>query len=132
MFTGFKVDCEYNGHAMDETGKKRIFVLKDKLAKKGLLLKRELNDNPLSTLEDELVTRAVFPDIIIHNRRNDIDNKCIIEVKKHPINVPLHYDYIKLKAYTSNGFGNNLCYQIGIFILFGTKRKSRKILYESL
>lgn len=92
-----------------------IGIVKEHLANAGLLRKGEG-----SSLEEEYVLRAVFPDIIIHKRGTNAQNLCIIEVKKSTSSVPFDYDYIKLCAYTSDQPGNHLSYQLGIFLKVNT------------
>jgi hypothetical protein len=46
---------------------------------------------------------------------------CIVEVKKSTSTVSSEYDEIKLKAYTTDSYGNDLKYSIGVFIEFIAK-----------
>jgi len=114
LFPDYNVDCEYNRNINEP---KSIMALKFELEEKGLLTKKE----KLSKLEEELIGRAVYPDIIIHHRGTNKDNKCIIEVKKSNSSVNKEYDDIKLRAYTTKENQNVLYYQIGIFISFNTE-----------
>lgn len=110
------VDCEYNGNtANGKNGKKLISVLKTELKMIKQLQKREIAD-----MEIEFAERQVFPDIIIHRRGSNENNLCIIEVKKSKSKISFDYDFIKLKAYTSTYYGNDLRYKIGIFIKLTT------------
>lgn len=111
LFQNFNVDCEYNGDIDKINNRKGISILKKELQKIGLLRDKEAND-----LEREFTERAVFPDIIIHTRGSNENNLCILEIKKSTSNVKFKYDFIKLRSYTSNYYGNNLKYQLGIFI----------------
>jgi hypothetical protein len=111
FFKGYDVDCEYNGDVDRQNNKKAISILKSELEHFGLLRDKEAND-----LEKEFTNRAVFPDIIIHQRGINNNNLCILEVKKNTSSVGYDYDYIKLKAYTSNRYDNNLFYNLGIFV----------------
>lgn len=111
LFAGYNIDCEYNGDVDRQNNKKAISILKTELRQRGLLRDREASD-----LEKEFTNRAVFPDIIIHSRGTNDENKCIIEVKKSTSRVPFEYDFIKLRSYTSNQYDNNLNYQLGVFI----------------
>ncbi|WP_113661526.1 hypothetical protein [Pedobacter nanyangensis] len=111
LFPDFNVDCEYNGDIDRANNRKAISILKNELKQFGLLRGKEASD-----LEKEFTTRAVFPDIIIHKRGSNENNLCILEVKKSTSIVDYNYDIIKLRAYTSNRYDNNLVYQIGIFI----------------
>lgn len=105
------IDCEYNGDITKDNERKSISILKTNLKELNLLKEKEEND-----LEKEYTNRAVFPDIIIHKRGSHDYNLCIIEVKKSSSNIPFAYDDLKLKSYTSEDNGNNLNYQIGVFV----------------
>lgn len=109
-FKYYNVDCEYNGAVDQPLGRKKITLLKNNLELFGLLKESEIETGEL------VVKRNVFPDIIIHTRGTNDFNKCIIEVKKESNPTPFDFDFIKLKAYTSQEFGNDLCYQLGVFI----------------
>lgn len=111
LFPEYNIDCEYNGDVERENNKKAITILKEDLKEFGLL-----KDTEVSELEKELTNRAVFPDIIIHERGSNDYNLCIIEVKKSTSTVNFNYDFIKLKSYTSNKHDNTLKYQLGIFL----------------
>jgi len=111
LFPDYDVDCEYNGDIESPNDRKRIYVLRDDLKEIGLLKNEDENE-----LEKEYTIRAVFPDIIIHKRGSNKNNLCIIEIKKSTSNVPVEYDYLKLRCYTSSDFDNNLKYQLGVFI----------------
>jgi|GEM_PF-564928 hypothetical protein len=110
-FPEYDVDCEYNGNVQRDDKKKYIEILKDDLQRLGLLkVKEEKTDK-------EIIERAVFPDIIIH-KRGSPNNLCIIEIKKTTSKIPIDYDQIKLKCYTSTDNGNDLNYELGAFIEF--------------
>lgn len=113
LFIDYNVDCEYNGNIENDNDRKKIYLLKKNLERKGLLKAKEANDT-----DAEFADRPVFPDIIIHRRGTNKFNLCIIEVKKSTSNISFDYDEIKLKAYTTEDYGNNLKYKIGIFIEF--------------
>lgn len=107
----YNVDCEYNGDIEGDGDRKHIDVLKSELEGNGLLRPKE------GEREEDVISRSVFPDIIIHKRgQNAPHNKCIIEVKKSTNPTGDLYDCIKLSAYTSDRFDNHLKYQIGLFI----------------
>lgn len=116
LFLNYNVDCEYNGNIeRGKNGRKRINVLKQELFKKGLLKEKENNE-----IDSDYTDRQVFPDIIIHERGTNKNNLCIVEVKKSTSRVPFDYDEIKLQAYTTDYYGNDLKYKIGLFIEFKT------------
>lgn len=116
-FEDYNVDCEYNGDIERHDGKKRIHFLKEQLLNRNLLRIPEFE------LEKEIIERAVYPDIIIHERGTNNKNLCVIEVKKSTSKVIRDYDFMKLQAYTSIDYGNTLNYQLGIFIEFIIARK---------
>lgn len=117
QFPDYDVDCEYNGNCESEKGKKRINILKELIPK---------------DTETEDSYKNVFPDIIIHKRGTTKKNHCIIELKKstNKNRKSLHFDYEKLKAYTTNYYGNELNYNLGIFILINTGRDFQKGKYK--
>lgn len=114
LFLNYNVDCEYNGNVeRGEGGRKRISILKQDLEGKGLL-----KDKEISEIDTDYADRSVFPDIIVHKRGTNDYNLCIVEVKKSTSTVSSEYDEIKLKAYTTDSYGNDLKYSIGVFIEF--------------
>jgi hypothetical protein len=115
-FEDHHVDCEYNGNNDDQRGIKKIFLLKNELEAKGLLRETEQKD-----IDKDMAERRVFPDIIIHRRKTNDFNICVIEVKKSTSNVPFDYDSLKLQAYTRKDYHEDLNYQLGLFILLYTK-----------
>lgn len=110
-FSEYHVDCEYNGNVLQDNSKKYIKVLKEKLQRLGLLKEEE------EMIDKEIIERSVYPDIIIH-KRDTSENLCIIEIKKSTSKISSDYDVLKLKCYTSSDNGNNLKYELGIFIKF--------------
>ena len=127
LFQNYNIDCEYNGDIFSKTAQKRISFLIDELKQKGI----KLTKKEVIKTDSEFTDRFVFPDIIIHKRGKSDNNLCIIEVKKTTSNVPPEYDKIKLQAYTSDRYGNDLKYKIGVFIEFksGTNDLGCKIKY---
>jgi hypothetical protein len=121
LFLKYNVDCEYNGNVDDESGRKRIGVLRRELEDKGLLTEKEVSQE-----YTDVIVRSVYPDIIIHTRGNNDNNLCIIEIKKSTNDLSYDYDELKLLAYTTNYYGNNLEYDLGIFIEFKTKQAEMK------
>lgn len=120
LFPKYHVDCEYNGNALHGSGKKKIDVLTQELIDMGIPL------NKKDEIEKEFCERAVFPDIIIHKRSVNIHNLCVFEVKKDSSRVDKKYDHLKLTRYTQpRDYPDDLsalAYQLGIFILFKTKK----------
>lgn len=110
----YHVDCEYNGNVDGEGGRKRIDILTTELEELNRL--NQSDDRSL-----ELQSRAVFPDIIIHKRgKNYPPNLCIIEIKKSTNTRGHDFDRLKLKAYTTGYYDNDLRYQVGFFLIIGT------------
>lgn len=112
-FPDYDVDCEYNRNVLQDDYKKYILGLEEKLRVLGLLKKEKDK-----TIDEEIIKHLVYPDIIIHTRDDATRNLCIIEIKKSTSTVPYEYDESKLECYTSNDLGNNLNYQLGVFIKF--------------
>ena len=112
-FSGFDVDCEYNGYCEVDKGKKYIIALYEELEK---LVKLKESDENKKFLE-----RKVFPDIIIHKRGSN-ENLLILEIKKENNN-DKDYDRLKLEKYTSSDGKNDLNYHLGAFIIFETGKE---------
>jgi len=87
VFPEYDVDCEYNGNVMEPDGKKHIRPLKDELINLKLLTKKEEE-----MIDDEIIERLVYPDIIIHKRGIQERNLCIIEIKKSNSTIPSSYE----------------------------------------
>jgi DNA-binding transcriptional regulator WhiA len=117
-FKGLDVDCEYNSNVEADNGKKYIVLLKERARELGLLKQDEV--------DQELIYRAVFPDIIVHKRgRNgSTNNTLIVEIKKSSSNSRHDYDREKLRAYTSSHDENRLKYLIGAFVCIGVGKKN--------
>lgn len=111
-FSGYSVDCEYNGYVGSDNNKKYILILKERA--------KELKISRDSDVEDEeFINRHVYPDIVIHKRGNNTDgaNLLIIEVKKSTSKIDKSYDMEKLSRYTSSDYDNKLNYKLGAFII---------------
>lgn len=108
-FKGFDIDCEYNGYVTAHNNRKYIKILKEKAIELGI--SKDNNNN-----NRDIVTRKIFPDIIVHKRGDNFNNLLIIEIKKSTSNEPYEWDFEKLKRYTSNEYQNDLEYQFGAFI----------------
>jgi len=91
------VDCEYNRHIENL---KTLELPKDQI---------NWNDTEAKT---------VFPDIIIHKRKKNI-NIAVIEIKKSSSSVDRMIDKNKLKAFTKEPYN----YYLGIFIEINTQNK---------
>ena len=110
-FQEYHVDCEYNGNVLRDNGKKYIDLLKMELQELGLLREKE------EKIDKEIIERLVYPDIVIH-KRGVPENLCIIEIKKSTSQISSEYDELKLRCYTSSDNGNDLKYNLGVFIKF--------------
>jgi hypothetical protein len=117
-FKEFDVDCEYNSNVEADNGRKYIVLLKDRARELGLLRQDEV--------DEELIYRAVFPDIIVHKRgkNGSKNNTLIVEIKKTSSNSEYDYDREKLRAYTSDHDENRLKYLVGAFVCIGVGKKN--------
>ena len=116
-FDEFDVDCEYNGYVNADNDRKYIYILKQKAEELDIIRDKD-GDN-------ELIYRAVFPDIIVHKRGHNTEelNLLIIEMKKSTSQTDGAYDEEKLSRYTSNDNENNLNYKLGAFIFIIIDKK---------
>ncbi len=111
-FSGFNVDCQYNGNVDADSGRKYIQILKHMADQLHMLREGEE--------EQEFLYRCVFPDIIVHKRgHNGSDNNLLmIEVKKSSNSNNGDWDAEKLSRFTSSEYDNNFNYQYGVFVRF--------------
>ena len=103
QFPGWNVDCEYNN---DLGPGKRIRVITEDLS-------RLFDDEDIYAYEN-YECRAVYPDIIVHQRGTD-QNLLVIEVKKN--NQAGAFDKVKLSRYKQE-----LQYQHALFLRISTGR----------
>jgi hypothetical protein len=101
IFKEFDVDCEYNRMIMDKFGN---FTEGDYWAKTINLSIDENIDG------DDTEAKTVFPDIIIHKRKQNV-NLAIIEVKMHWKSRKKDFDFKKLYAYKED-----LKYLYGVYL----------------
>jgi hypothetical protein len=99
QFPNLDVDCEYNRHGND--------------------IKRLKYCLPGSTEVDNLEAKTVFPDVVVHKRRNDKNNSLVIEIKKSNSGQDHTADLEKLKAFT----GSQYKYKVGLFLLIDVEGK---------
>lgn len=100
-FEEFNVDCEYNRN-LDEV--KRLVRIKE-------YVKERRKNNMLTDFEESHGIN-VSPDIIVHIRGNNSNNKIIIEIKKDDSHIDdVKFDKAKIEAYKSE-----LKYSLGIFL----------------
>jgi hypothetical protein len=111
-FEGFNVDCEYNGNVDADSGRKYIHFLKTRAKQLGLI--------DTNAIEQELVYRSVFPDIIVHKRgqNGSGNNLLVIEVKKSSNRKRGDWDAEKLSRFTSSEHENRFDYDYGAFVRF--------------
>jgi hypothetical protein len=127
LFPDYEVDCEYNGDVTEGNyGRKRIKFLREKLDELHKLTIRERG------YDEEIISKTVYPDIVIHKRGCNERNLFIVEIKKSTNKRPeeREFDLEKLSAYTSDYWGNHLRYEIGIFIDFATRDSFKKGCFE--
>jgi hypothetical protein len=103
---GFFVDAEYDGNINNLSGKKSLQNL-------------NYSSNGINYTKND-----VIPDIIIHKRgQNGRDNNLLIIELKKKRGRNKDRDRRKLKLFTSNQFGNNYCYNFGLFIILNMGNK---------
>lgn len=126
QFLDYNVDCEYNGNSLRVDGRKRIYMLNTQIELSDYFIERDMG-----YWYNQFTEKSVYPDIIIHKRGTNDRNLCIIEVKKSTSKISSDYDKIKLNAYTTDQYGNDLKYSIGLFIEFetGSPDLNYKIMY---
>ncbi len=100
------VDCEYNRR--EESIKKLISNLSEF---KGCCCNNRCKK--VTEQKDKLVSLNIRPDIIVHSRGDNKNNKIIIEIKKSAL---CNFDLFKLKEFTK--MDNEYDYQLGCFIYF--------------
>lgn len=66
----------------------------------------------LETDDDGYYVFSVAPDIVVHQRRTDVNNLLVVEIKKASNTESKEYDNLKLQLFTKpkdggNGFGDN-------------------------
>lgn len=97
-FLEYDIDCEYN--RMKNKNMDNEYITK----------KLDLPKKEIDSYDTKATT--VYPDIIIHHRRNSNDNLLVIEVKKEANNKEVNnFDIKKINAYI-----NKLEYDHGLFL----------------
>lgn len=116
-FSEYHVDCEYNLNLLNyDTLRKEIPLT----IPEAEFFNKKITD---IDLDRDGIAVSVYPDIIVHERGNNSNNKIIIEIKKST-NTSLSqalYDQLKLEKYTSIA---SFKYELGIFLIINTKKKS--------
>lgn len=113
-FKDYNVDCEYNVNIEHVEKRKKIVLLEEEAEK--------YRKNYLEV--------SVYPDIIVHKRGENKNNKIVIEMKKESTSVNDKYDFLKLRKYTVDTDGDGLRYTLGIFLRVG-KSGCKSIYYEN-
>ena len=90
-FSKLSVDCEYNRH---QEITKTLDVPKDLV---------DWND---------IESKTVFPDIVVHKRKTDNENLLVIEIKKSSNKIHHQFDITKVKALTMRPYN----YKFGLFL----------------
>lgn len=108
VFPSFHVDCEYNGNVFHDRRRKKI----------DLILERRV----VHVVADE---HSVFPDIIIHERKNIEHNKLVIEIKKSS-NQNFEFDLEKLIFFTHPERNADYQFDFGCFIKIFTGNENVK------
>jgi len=104
-FPDWNVDCEYN-RTIDYKNTKNI--------------PKRLQPLVESTYSDDECGKTVFPDIIIHKRKQK-ENLLIIEIKKSGLDYD--YDREKIKAFLED---ENFSYKFGLMLIINMKKDIKK------
>ena len=100
-----KVDCEYNRYDADKYPAKRL----------------SYEDKTSPT--DRSKGKLVYPDIVVHRRASNADNKIVIEVKKsNTTNKNRDKDRKRLRAFTKRE--GKYGYKLGLFLEFYVDKRS--------
>lgn len=119
------VDVEYNLDKEVEGGHKQLLNPdRNDIDKLAALLKAINTDNYVSDLEknrilNEIATMSLFyPDLIVHERKINRENRLIVEIKKDRAS---NSDRKRLKYLTrQNGFDAHFKYQLGVHLVIRT------------
>jgi len=106
------VDCEYNRHL---AGGKSLAAEAEERIKK---IVKEARERELKADGDGYYVFSVAPDIVIHQRRTDINNLLVVEIKKESNTESEEYDGLKLELFTKSkhderGYG----YKFGAWVV---------------
>jgi len=118
-FPEYDVDCEYNRNVEADNERKYIRIIRRKAIELGI----KIDEN---TVEQNIIERLVYPDIIVHLRGRNDHNLLIIEMKKTSSSISQEFDYEKLRRYTSAENENDLSYAFGAFICVGVLSNLRE------
>ena len=111
------VDCEYNRHIA--AGKS----LSAEAAAEIKKIVKAARRKELEADEDGFYVFSVAPDIVVHQRRTDVNNLLVVEIKKRSNPETEKYDKLKLELFTRSkedekGFG----YRFGAWVVAEDER----------
>lgn len=101
QFADLDVDCEYNRY--------------------DYKVKRPPNEEGIETTYSSK-RDTVYPDIVVHKRASQLDNKIVIEVKKSNNKRNVSSDKARLRKFTNAGYRYE--YNLGLFLEFGVRKQS--------
>ena len=104
------VDCEYNRHG----GKLKTLAVEQELQS---IVEKARNKKWDEPDEEGFCVFSVAPDIVVHQRRTDINNLLIVEIKKRSNLEPQEYDDLKLKLFTENKHDEGYGYKYGAWVV---------------
>lgn len=112
IFPEYHVDCEYNRDVEQNSGLKKVSILKERYE----AIKNEVIDGVS-------IDVSVFPDIIIHRRGTNKFNLLVIELKKskNTNKGARDFDIEKLHSFTDQSERNTLKYNYGVFLILETR-----------
>jgi hypothetical protein len=125
-FNGLNVDCEYNRNKdLGDGSAKSIKAKYDELTE-------ELQEDYKERKQDEgFIILSTFPDIIIHKREENFQNKLIIELKPTKSGKSRELDELKLRCFTESEH-NEYKFSYGVHIeLDEDKSKTKLSWYEN-
>jgi len=105
------VDCEYNRHI---GAGKSLEAAEDKVKR----IVMEARHRELEADDDGFYVFSVAPDIVVHQRRTDVNNLLVVEIKKRSNPETEEYDNLKLELFTKSkqdakGYG----YEFGAWVV---------------
>jgi hypothetical protein len=105
------VDCEYNRHL---AGGKALASAEERIKE----IVKEAREKDLEADDDGYYVFSVAPDIVVHQRRTDVNNLLVVEIKKASNAEPKEYDNLKLELFTkSKDGGKGYGYKLGAWVV---------------
>jgi len=106
------VDCEYNRHG----AKLKTLGVEQRL--KNIVEKaRNKKWGEPDGDDDDFYVFSVAPDIVVHQRKTDINNLLVVEIKKRSNPESEEYDDLKLKLFTESKYDEGYGYKLGAWIV---------------